>query len=428
MNTVIYYPFINPRPEWLKLAALCWDKVYRLTPSGEQPSDPDVIKELDEALGGILETVPVRDVVDLDSVLDQFVPWLDAREKRLKELRWEPYSPSTTSGEDVVLEMPFGVPLATTKFKWDLVIALKERGLAVERKIEGEHQIPEWDRDFYLWSQLGEGELVRKPASPGSAQAEYNLSRAEASRLQDQARDTTSSQRAKALQEKARKLKQKAEEIRQRSLVTVPVQVPVTYLPKDVALHYLSLCASQAAKEGKRDLVADGEKFTDAIFYEHSVSSEVATESLKAYLPKDLSSLKPERIAEFREKFAAQRLAYQTAVQSIVDEHAKVASEGELQSLKRSIVELAKQRVDDTQRTYRRANQEMVVKAFGVSLTPPAIATTVASALGIGIFAPAGIAAALAILGTKLLIDREKAKSERSKSPWSYVLDSALIR
>lgn len=162
-------------------------------------------------------------------------------------------------------------------------------------------------------------------------------------------------------------------------------------------------------------------------FYDYSVRGEVATTVLQAYLPKDLSNLEVERIAEFREEFAAQRLAYQTAVQSLVDEATKVASEGELESLKASIVELAKEKVDDTRRAYRRANQEMVVKAVGVSLTPPAIATSIGSALGIGIFGPAGIVAALSILGAKLLLDRDKANAERAKSPWSYVLDSAQL-
>jgi hypothetical protein len=247
------------------------------------------------------------------------------------------------------------------------------------------------------------------------------------------ARKRRAETRAKLLMEKSTALEKKAEEIRQQHLRTVRSfgDPTIIYLPKDIALHYLSLCASQAAtdKKGnqKRDLVADGGRFTEAVFHDYSVSGEVATTVLQAYLPKNLADLEFERIAEFREEFAAQRLAYQIEIQSMVEKATKVASEGELEALKDSIVELAKQNVDDTRSTYRRAHQEMVIKAVGVSLTPPAIATAIGSALGIGIFGPAGIVAALSILGAKLLLDRDKANTERAKSPWSYVLDSARL-
>lgn len=32
INTVVYYPHTSPPVEWMKIAALCWDKVYRSLP------------------------------------------------------------------------------------------------------------------------------------------------------------------------------------------------------------------------------------------------------------------------------------------------------------------------------------------------------------------------------------------------------------
>ena len=378
MNTVVYYPYINPRPDWLKLAALCWDKVYRLVPPNTYLSVPEEIEELDEALGEILWSVDVGvhgedDEIYEDEIQDQFWRWIDAREEKLKGESWS----SERSQEEHALFSMFPSKFPGGEF----VGKLQERGLA---------------RVNYEPVEVPEGEPVGE-----SAVYEQSESRRVGGRVSRRVR--------KWLHKKTF------------------VEEPIVYLPKDVALHYLSLCASQEAKDGKRDLVADGEKFTDTVLHDYSVRGEVATTVLQAYLPKNFSNLEVKRIAEFRKEFAAQRLAYQSAVQSIVDEHAKVASEGELESVKRNIVELAKQKVDDTQRTYRRANQEMVVKAVTVSLTPPAIATAIGSALGIGIFGPAGIVAALSILGAKLLLDRDKANTERAKSPWSYVLDSARL-
>jgi hypothetical protein len=58
-----------------------------------------------------------------------------------------------------------------------------------------------------------------------------------------------------------------------------------------------------------------------------------------------------------------------------------------------------------------------------MSVAPPAVAASIASALGIGILAPAGVVAALALVGAARLLEVEKAKAEKAKSAWSYVLD-----
>jgi hypothetical protein len=85
------------------------------------------------------------------------------------------------------------------------------------------------------------------------------------------------------------------------------------------------------------------------------------------------------------------------------------------------------EQIEETKKMYQRAKLEMAIKTFGLTLTPPAIVASIASALGIGIFAPAGIAAALSVFAAQLLLDWDKAESEKSKSPWSYVLDAGKM-
>jgi hypothetical protein len=97
------------------------------------------------------------------------------------------------------------------------------------------------------------------------------------------------------------------------------------------------------------------------------------------------------------------------------------------QAVSSSIMEQAKHQVDATQWTYRHAKQETMIKSVGMALTPPALVTSIGSALDIGIFEPAGIAAVLFIFAAKTLLDIEKAQSERATSPWSYVLDAANL-
>jgi hypothetical protein len=411
MNTVIYYPYISPRPEWLKLAALSWNKVYRLVPSYGSPDDSDVVRELDEALGGILEPVYVAQEADQE-VQEQFWRWVDARKERLEISRW---SPDESREREVITGLGIG------KFAGgeggELLKELQRQGLARVEEKQVAKQIPTWVEEArakypMLQMTVTEESLVDEP-EPGSDHEKYL-------KLLETAHNTTDSKRADALRKEAK-------DIRQRNLVTVTEQGPVIYLPVDIASHYLSLCAARAAENGRRDLVADGAKFTDAVFHDYSVRSEVSTAILEAYLPKDLSNLRPERIAEFRSEFSARRLEYQTTVQEMVDKYEKTSSEGELEDLKKQMVILATEQVERTKKTYRRAKQDMVIKTIGISLTPPATIAFVASALSIGILGPVGIATALSLFGAGLLLEWDKARSERAKSPWSYVLDARSL-
>jgi hypothetical protein len=59
MTGVVVYPYIAPNFEWLKTAALLWDKVHRIS-SEFSPADPVEVGELDAAVGGLLRSHEVE--------------------------------------------------------------------------------------------------------------------------------------------------------------------------------------------------------------------------------------------------------------------------------------------------------------------------------------------------------------------------------
>ena len=358
MNTTVYYPYINPPLRWLKVASLCWDKVYTLnTHAYGSPvlGDPECDR-FSALVGGLVDrSIRVEDIVD-EELVARFQKWVELHEQDLKQK-------GLSSARQPLFGMydtKFERPIATEENlrKW-----LIDRGLARVEEPSDKSQYGYSEK--WGWTEAGASSYVR---------------------------DT------------------------------------MVFLPRDIALHYLSLCAAKAALSGNRDLIAGDAAFTDIILHDaRSVRAQVATAVLEAYLPADFDDLALERLAGFRADFATLRLRYQSEIQSMVREFSDVASEGQLEVIKDRIIELAKERIEETTEAYRRAQLKTVVKVFGISLTPPAVATSIASALGIGLFAPAAIAAAVSLFGLELLIDRGEARSARTNSPWSYVLNAAEL-
>ncbi len=335
MNCVVVYPYIVPDTRWLKLAALCWDTVYRLT-SREAPPDPQEIQDLNGALGRFLEALYPE---DFSAVGTDFKKWL-------------------------VYGKGKHAPPAISRHPDDYFAMFTDK-LPVNKSI---------------MRFLVNNDLIR-PRRRGSPAS-----------------------------------------VLRRGLGALGLGD--TLVREDIALHYLSLVASKMAEKRKADLFAETSEFTDAVFYTSRVArSDVATAILTAHLPEDLPALALERIAELRSELATGRLKFQKDVQSLVDEYSAVASEGELEKVRGTIIAIAKERIEQTRRAYRLTKLSTVVKTIGVSLAPPALLTTVASALGIGLFTPASIGAALALFGAQTLSELKKAKLEKEKAAWSYVLN-----
>ena len=138
-----------------------------------------------------------------------------------------------------------------------------------------------------------------------------------------------------------------------------------------------------------------------------------------------MSIIEPKRIAEIRSEFGTERLKYQKVIHDLLNDFSELSAEYELNSLRSRIADIAQERIQATKRAYKRANIEIAIKTIGVTLTPPAIATALASALGIGLFAPLGIVTALSLFAASRLIELDKARSDKAQDPWSYVIESA---
>lgn len=356
MNTVVYYPHVWPRLKWLKVGALCWDKVYLLGP-GVGAGYYVPIPEVENFVNALPEFVDIKtqvgDIVD-DELAQRFQQWVMTRKQQLR-------AQVTDESQRLfgVYDEKFSHPIRTeqTLLSW-----LIEEGLARIEEPDRRNPKYHYDQEWGMFdSEIGASNFVS---------------------------DTK------------------------------------VYLPKDIALHYLALAASKAAQDGNRDLAADQETFTDVVFYSaRTARSIVASSVLEAYLPADLDRLEASRIADIRMELSAKRLEFQAATQQLVDEFLEVSSEGELANVQTSISALARERVERTQAIYRRAKLQTLVESVGVTLTPPALLTSVASALGIGVFGPAGIGAALSLFGAGILLKSLSARAERAQSPWSYVLD-----
>ena len=194
---------------------------------------------------------------------------------------------------------------------------------------------------------------------------------------------------------------------------------------EDVALHYFSMAAALVAEKKNADLFAEHQEFTlSPLFYtSRALQANVTMNALEAHVPENLATLPISQIGEIRARLAEGRLKYQSEIQSLTQQFAKVASERELKSLESKITHLAQERIESTRKSYRLVNLNVLAQTIGLSCAPLGVLTGVGCALGIGVFAPASILAGLALGGAKLLIDREKGKLEREKAGWSYALE-----
>jgi hypothetical protein len=412
LNTVVYYPTFYPSANWLRVASLCWDHVYSLrTPNSPEPTG-DVL-ELDAALGGVLAVADVISAARDEEVQESFIRWLDHRAER-RPPDWSEREMSRAYGEDLFAlhrEKVDADPI------WD---ALDRHGLIEFGTAWGEEKVPRWQKEYVeRLRRVSHGEhpsfAPPPPPTPRLGSRGYRYERL--SRKAWKRKQAGDENAAAALETKAEKL-------RAQSIVTARWPEDVVYVPRDVALEFLSLCAASLATRDRRDLAALEERFADAALESvGSLRGSVMTNVVEAYLPGDLDHIEPERLCELRKQLAEKRHAFQADVQELVDKYVSIASAGEAHALEDELVKRAKASVEKTRKVYLTHNIEIASQVLGISFTPPAIASLVASALGIGILAPVGVAAAVGLAAAKAVTAYRSASDERAESGWSYVLE-----
>jgi hypothetical protein len=460
MNTVVYYPHVLPSSKWLKLAAICWDKVYCLIPDSGFPSSTETI-ELAQSLGGIIQSVDIMSIANRPDVQNQFKAWVEAHRSQLMHHSEQLDGKSCTDWDDQLGNLPVtnsigyvnswvslseaetASPLPDWRREYMALLPgkgfdeqdaaatspserpsfltyLNSLGLVRHQTRAGRVYCPIWLKEYYEEY----GGFANAPPTPepidGSEEAvvlakyrEYH--------------DLIYDKYLNGDYDGAVKLKERYFNIYGKFFTTADIraQDDVAYVPQEIAHYYLALCASKAAEDGKRDLAGDTDKFKDVIFHEHQLRGHVATSVMEMYVPEGFYAMNPLRIAEIREEYAQQRIKYQKDVDAVCREFAEVASEGELGNVKARIVDIAKERIDAVRKINKHFKYESVIKALSLSITPPALAASIASWLGVGLFLPAGILASLSLFTAKILIDRDRKDDTVKNAPWSYIIDVA---
>jgi hypothetical protein len=409
MNSVIYYPHIVPAPKWLKLAALCWESVYTLRPAdGEDWSALAEIEPLDTALGSILRPLYPSEISRIPAVRDDFIRWIHARAGQREVGNPEPF------------EFPHYWWMYNSKVADpEIRQALEQAGWLTTHTDTYSERVPRWTSDQDSRRGI---EWIEDPADPRG-------SRSKTARRYRELKAVAREAWASGDREEAVRLNAEAQAFLHKHMVTRQRSRSTLLLPKDVSLSYLSICAAWAGKQEHRDIAADSARFTDPVMHGYAgLRGEVASSLLEAYLPENLADVEPQRIRDFRQVYGPQRLKFQVAVQELVNKFTAVSSEGELDSVQEHIGALAREQVEAAKKAYRSAKVKIGLATFGITVTPPALLTLLASLLGIGAFPPEAVLAAIALFTARSYIALNEAKAARDASPWSYVVEAAQIR
>jgi hypothetical protein len=411
LDQVVCYPYIEPDISWLKIAALCWERVHRVT-SRHAPADSPGITELNEALNGFLLPVYPDDIID-ETIVERLRVWLAARKEHKTGNSIGSFDQAVPSKQ-----MPSGTSetegflLFSDKVPYPISELLLE--FSAMRPRTEEIMAPWWEHELY---RQRTGEWIKKKnwkPSNGTAASVQALHKKYLSKAEEW--------EAEGDGDTALFFKEKADVLRQRSLRPVEVETGSALVDTDVALYYLSLIASGKASQINADLFAeDSEAAKHVVTFSH-VAGETRTAVLEANLPVDLNTLSSAQIADFREGTIKDRFRFQRAVQSVLNDIQSVSSESDVERLKRIAFDLATERIEETKKVYQYALIQTGIKALGTSLAPPALLSWLASALHVGLFMPAAVASTIALFGVQMLIDRDKARTEAEKSGWAYIL------
>jgi hypothetical protein len=69
---------------------------------------------------------------------------------------------------------------------------------------------------------------------------------------------------------------------------------------------------------------------------------------LPTFLPDNLRGIELHRLADLRQSMATSRLRYRKDIDALIQDYGKLASEGDLLALRQRVVDIAKQRIEDT--------------------------------------------------------------------------------
>ena len=194
-----------------------------------------------------------------------------------------------------------------------------------------------------------------------------------------------------------------------------------------VVNHLLWLASVRAINEHRADFYAhispqvfNHQALDKRANFEHKASQYRATLPTLA-LPDDFEELPFEKLLAVRAELNVARLAFRKEVESLLKDYAAAADENSLRKVERDLLDLAKQRFEDSKKTFAAARLKTTLKAVGLTLAPPAAAAALGSMLDIALFTPAAIVAAVAFGAAEVFSLRDMAGVEERKSPWAYL-------
>ena len=257
---------------------------------------------------------------------------------------------------------------------------------------------------------------------PGTDAHAYHVLETQRMRLQD-----LRAQYGGVIEAEITRLTAEMDAIRARNLEPYRSSKSLLLLPKAYAMHFLSLVA---ASRGKRDFVTDGrvDLAGSAAAYaqtallrtrqRHGAASDAI---VSHFVPEGLDEMPLDQLATLRETLMLDRVKFQIEVQGLIAGLDKISTEADLDVFKARAVALAEEKVEATRKIYAKERLDTIMASVTVSLTPPALSGFAASALGIGLSAPVGIAAALGVFAATRWLSWRDARDRADTASWSYL-------
>jgi hypothetical protein len=156
-----------------------------------------------------------------------------------------------------------------------------------------------------------------------------------------------------------------------------------------------------------------------------TLGGEVAESVLQLHMPKDIDSVDPARLREVRDELGPRRRSFRAELDAFAERLVRdIESERDADRAVRDVVDRAEAEIRRVDAAYKKARLDVVGAPVGLTFAPPAIATVLASLLGVGVLGPLGIGAVVGLAARSALASHRAGRADRDASPWSYVLEA----
>ena len=360
----LYYPFMEFNDDnWVKLAALYWEKLGRIVPKGYRPShDSDTVKLLTDELGFVVNVSPTsRDEV---LVSRMFIEVLTRHEQKLVEM----YGIKLGSSTAVKPKAPLSAD-ETRKIEEELYEDFLQRNVQNLLKYEGKPQLlvqmlsPKFDPE--LVSVLEAKQLIKKIKNHADDPMTQNRI-LEQSRLGSWLGEVGSAPLEASSQAKS---------YLQASLSEIDYDGHSLYAPlsweteKRILVHpklafiYVEALADVMASDRKLDLMTNDllshvatsgytvERLTQALLSDESsqpllapsqpqtgeIEQHLAAVALRSVIPRNLSDISTKKIVEIRKKYRDEMIAFQNAIHTLSEDRKDIKDINDFEAFKMQI-------------------------------------------------------------------------------------------